>query len=159
MTFMERIVLGGASLDRNSIEVAAPRRRPIVLVIENDTAITDALQPICDFLDIGLERLDACHDLDASLRDLQPMGVIAELDCHELDGCHVMITVADHDRNLPIMLLLGDDPAMAGAADAVEELWQLDAVTKLRDLPSIGGVVDFLFRAGRAGRCTRLLPV
>ena len=159
MTFVERILLDGDPFAPTLNGRQSARRRPIVLVVENATAIADALRPVCDFLDIAIERLDAGRNLEAALRELQPMGIIAELDCHEFDGCHVMITVAALDRSLPILLLLGDDPAMAGAADAVEELWQLDAVTKLRSLPNLSGIVDFLFRAGRLGGCIRLMPV
>ena len=87
------------------------------------------------------------------------MGVVAHLDCQGQDGCHVMMTVAQHDRSLPVLLLTGDDPALAGAADAVEELWKLEAVVKFPRLPGIGAIVDFIFRAGRKGRCLRLVPV
>ncbi len=86
------------------------------------------------------------------------MGVVAHMDCEGQDGCNIMMTIAQHDRSLPIMLIIGDDAALAGAADAVEELWQLGSVLKTPSLPGIGTIVDFIFRAGRKGRCMRLMP-
>jgi hypothetical protein len=55
------------------------------------------------------------------------------------------------------VLLLVDDPALLGAIDAVQEFWQLTSVTKWSQLPGVGAVVDFLFRAGRKGNCMRLM--
>jgi hypothetical protein len=36
-----------------------------------------------------------------------------------------------------------------GAADAIEEIWGLTNVTKSPELPMVGAIVDFLFKAGR----------
>jgi hypothetical protein len=157
MTYMQRLIEHDATDRACNIEPA--RRHPLLLIVEDgdDTAVT--LQPICDFLDIAVERIPSEHDLAGALRDHRPMGVIAHLDCHGQDGCHVMMTVAQHDRSLPVLLLTGDDPALAGAADAVEELWKLEDVAKFPRLPGIGTIVDFIFRAGRKGRCLRLVPV
>jgi ActR/RegA family two-component response regulator len=157
MTYMQRLIEIGSADSARDIEPI--QRHPLLLVVEDGDALANTLQPICDFLDIAVERLPSEHDLIAALRNYRPMGVVTHLDCQGQDGCHVMMTVARHDRSLPILLLTGDDPALAGAADAVEELWKLEAVVKSPRLPSIGAIVDFLFRAGRKGRCTRLMPV
>jgi ActR/RegA family two-component response regulator len=157
MTYMQRLIEIGSADSARDIEPI--QRHPLLLVVEDGDALATTLQPICDFLDIAVERLPSEHDLIAALRNYRPMGVVTHLDCQGQDGCHVMMTVARHDRSLPILLLTGDDPALAGAADAVEELWKLEAVVKSPRLPSIGAIVDFLFRAGRKGRCTRLMPV
>jgi hypothetical protein len=157
MTYMQRLIEIG-SVDRAN-KVEPIQRHPLVLVIEDGDGIAAVLQPICDFLDIGIERLPSEYDLAGALKDYCPMAVMAQLDCLGQDGCHVMMTVAHYDRSLPILLLTGDDPALAGAADAVEELWKLEAVAKFPRMPSIGVIVDFVFRAGRKGRCTRLIPI
>ncbi len=157
MTYMQRLIEIGPVDSARNIEPI--QRHPLLLIVEDGDGIATALQPICDFLDIAVERLPSEHDLAGALRDHRPMGVVAHLDCHGQDGCHVMMTVAQHDRSLPILLLTGDEPALAGAADAVEELWKLEAVAKFPGLPSVGAIVDFIFRAGRKGRCTRLMPV
>jgi precorrin-3B methylase len=68
------------------------------------------------------------------------------------------MTVAAHDRDLPVMLISGGDPALLGAIDAVEEIWQLTSVVRSQQLPGVGAIVDFLFRAGRRGNCMRLMP-
>jgi ActR/RegA family two-component response regulator len=157
MTFMQRLIeIGPADSAHNTVPI---QRHPLLLIIEDGDEIAAALQPICDFLDIAIERLPSEQDLASALRECRPMGVVADLDCKGQDGCYVMMTVARYDRGLPILLLTGDDPALAGAADAVEELWKLEAVVKSPRLPSIGAVVDFIFRAGRKGQCTRLVPV
>ena len=87
----------------------------------------------------------------------RPMAIVAEMEATGQDGCHVLMTVATHDRDLPVMLIFGDDPALLGAIDAVEEIWQLSSVDKWPRLPGVGAVVDFLFRAGRKGGCMRLM--
>jgi hypothetical protein len=133
-------------------------RLAVVAVVEDGVWISRELAEICEFLDISVERVPSHGDLDAVLVGRTPMAVVCELDGAGQDGCHVMKTVASHDPSLPIMLLTGDDPALAGAADAVEEIWQLTEVTKLRSFPSMAGLVDFLFLAGRKGRCMRLMP-
>ena len=157
MTYMQRSVeLASADSARN---LEPTRRHPLLLIVEDGDGTAGALQPICDFLNIAVERLPSEHDLAGALRDHSPMGVVAHLDCQGQDGCHVMMTVAQHDRSLPVLLLTGDDPALAGAADAVEELWKLEGVVKSARLPSVGAIVDFIFRAGRKGRCLRLVPV
>ena len=157
MTYMQRLIdLGSAD---NARHIEATQRHPLLLIVEDGEWTAAALQPICDFLDIAVERVPSEHDLAGALRDYRPMGVVAHLDCQGQDGCHVMMTVAQHDRSLPVLLLTGDDPALAGAADAVEELWKLEAVVKCPRLPSMGAIVDFIFRAGRKGRCLRLVPV
>jgi CheY-like chemotaxis protein len=157
MTFMHQLIEAGSADIARSTEPI--QRHPLLLIVEDDDATAAALQPICDFLSIAVERVPSEHDLASALRDYRPMGVVAHLDCHGQDGCHVMMTVAQHDRSLPVLLLTGDDPALAGAADAVEELWRLEAVVKFPRLPNMGKIVDFIFRAGRKGRCLRLVPV
>ena len=134
-------------------------RMPLVIVIEDETRIAEAFHVVCDCLDVMLHPLESSGDLAATLRQAKPMAVITDLDMANQDGCHVLKSVAAYDRNLPVMVLAGTDPAMLGAVDAVEELWGLSSVSKSQDLPSIGEIVDFLFRAGQSGRCLRLMPV
>ena len=142
------------------IKVAAPgRRQAVVAVVEDGMWISQELRAICEFLDIAVVRAPGHCDLSTVLRKQAPMAVVCELDGADQDGCHVMKTVASHDPSLPILIVTGDDPALIGAADAVEEIWRLTEVTKLETLPSIAGLVDFLFHAGRKGSCLRLMPV
>jgi DNA-binding NtrC family response regulator len=134
-------------------------RSPLVIVIEDDTRISDTFHAVCDCLDVMVQPLESCEDLAAILRESRPMAVVTELDMFNQDGCHVLKTVAAYDRNLPVMVLAGADAALLGAIDAVEELWELSSVSKSLDLPSVGQIVDFLFRAGQSGRCLQLMPV
>lgn len=142
-----------------SAQPPTPQRQPLLAVVEDGDAISAMLRPICEFLDIGVEQIPSDGDLSRILRDFCPMAVVAELDCRGQDGCHVMITVADYDRTLPILLLTGPEAALAGAADAVEEVWCLESVLKVPGFPSMAEIVNFIFTAGRKGRCMRMVRV
>jgi DNA-binding NtrC family response regulator len=128
-------------------------------VVEDDEEVTSGFRAVCDFLDIAVERMASQDDLGSLLRQCHPMAVVAVMDAAGQDGCHVLMTVAAYDRELPVLLITGDDTALLGAIDAVQELWQLDAVTKWPRLSGIGAIVDFVFRAGRRGNCMRLMPI
>jgi hypothetical protein len=134
------------------------RRNAVVAVVEDGISMSRQIWEICEFLDIAVVRVPGHCDLGAVLRGRTPMAVVCELDGVGQDGCHVMKTVASHDPSLPVLMVAGDDPALWGAADAVEEIWRLTEVTMLEVLPSVAGMVDFLFHAGRKGNCMRLMP-
>ncbi|HEY8289332.1 MAG TPA: hypothetical protein VIG49_08700 [Acetobacteraceae bacterium] len=133
--------------------------RSLVVVVSDNPALANAIESVCDFLDIGVELLPSEINLAAFLPSLRPMAVIAEMDAGGQDGCHVLMEVAAIDRDLPVMLLTGADSALAGAAEAVSQLWDLHAVTLCAALPRIGQFVDFLFRAGRRTSRTRAVSV
>ena len=126
-------------------------------MVEDDFGLSNAFRSVCECLEVGVERMPTRSDLGSLLRQRRPMAVVAEMDATGQDGCHVLMTVAAYDRDLPVMLIAGDDPALLGAIDAVEEIWHLTSVAKCPRLPGIGAVVDFLFRAGRKGGCMRLM--
>jgi CheY-like chemotaxis protein len=123
----------------------------LVLVVEDRPRLSRTVSYICEFLSLPMERVGSGEDLSTLLEVKQPMAVICELDGGGQDGCHVMKTVAMHDPRLPIMLVTGTDQRLIDAADAVEEIWGLSSVQKLRDAPGLGDVVDFLFCTGRIG--------
>jgi CheY-like chemotaxis protein len=130
-----------------------------IVVVEDGTRLSEAIRMICECLGVAVERLSSRDNLSARLHDCRPMAVIAEMDAAGQDGCHVMMTIAAHDRSLPVLLITGPDPTLLGAVDAVQEIWELSAVEKWPELLDGGAIVDFLFRAGRKGRCMRLLSV
>ncbi len=132
---------------------------PFVLVVEEGTSLLPEIEMICNFLDLGIERVTSGEDLLSVLSERRPMAVIAELDGAQQDGCFVLMTVAAHDRSLPVLMVTGEEPALAGAIDAVQELWGLGSVVKVPMLPTVGGLVDFLFRAGRKAGVSRLMPI
>jgi len=156
LALLDRVKAEPAS-DTRPVEEAA--RRALVAVVSDDPALADSIESVCDFLDIGVELLPSAVSLGALLPSLRPMAVIAEMDSGGQDGCHVLMEVAAIDSDLPVMLLLGADADMAGAADAVAELWGLRAVTVRATLPRVGQFVDFLFRAGRRAGSLRAMPV
>jgi CheY-like chemotaxis protein len=134
-------------------------RQGIVAIVSDDPATIEKLTPVCDFLDLRVEVVSGGMDLVQVLRDHDPMAVITDVAGPDQDGFHVMKLVAGHSRDLPIMLLTDGDAAMMGAADAVQDLWGLTAVTRTSGFPVAGQLVGFLFGAGRQAGCMRLVPV
>ena len=153
MTYMDKV--SAAHL----IDAETAARTPMVIVIEDSPRLSDVLCLICECLDVTVVALASSDDFATTLRESRPMAVVAEADMTGQDGCHVLKTVAAYDRNLPVMLLTGTDPAIQGAVDAVEELWDLSSVSKWPDVPGIGPTLDFLFRAGRNSDCVHFMPV
>jgi len=133
-------------------------REPEVIIIDDNGELFDAFCGVCDCLEIAVKQMSSSDDLNAMLHRSRPMAVIAELEADGQDGCNVLMTVAAHDKDLPVLLHTGEDPALQGAVDAVESLWQLTSVTRWQRQLSVGAAVDFLFRAGRKAGCMRLLP-
>jgi DNA-binding NtrC family response regulator len=134
------------------------RREPVVLVVEDAARFAPAVRTVCCYLGIAMEQIEPGRDLAAVLRARRPMAVFAELDGSTQDGCHVMIKVGEYDRTLPMLLVTGHDPAQLGAVDAVEEIWRLEEINRRAQPPEIVDIVEFLFAAGREGRCLNLMP-
>jgi hypothetical protein len=132
-------------------------RDALVLVVDDDYAISSAFRSVCECLNVAVERMPTHDDLSSVLRQRSPMAVVAEMDAAGQDGCHVLMTVAAYDPDLPVLLITGDDPTLLGAIDAVEEVWRLTSVDKWPRILGVGAVVDFLFRSGRKGNCMRLM--
>lgn len=159
MTYMDETLNVRLNEQNNADGLAHETGMPLVVVIEDGVHLSDAFRSVCDCLDVAVERMSSRDDLGNMLRDLHPMAVVAEMDAAGQDGCNVLMTIAAHNRDLPVLLIIGEDPALLGAVDAVEEIWELSSVVKWPELLGVGAVVDFLFRAGLKGRCMRLMPV
>ncbi|MBN8903430.1 MAG: hypothetical protein BGO51_23385 [Rhodospirillales bacterium 69-11] len=140
------------------ISLSQDLSQAVMLVDSRGTSAT-ALANLCGFLEIGLLRADDDLPLAAQLERHRPMAIVAELDDPMQDGCHVLMTVAGFDPDLPVLLVTGDDPRLLGAVDAVEELWGLGRVTRTPALPPAGALVEFLFQAGRRAGVGRMMPV
>ncbi|MBS0558442.1 MAG: hypothetical protein JSR21_00125 [Proteobacteria bacterium] len=124
-------------------------RRPVVAVVEDGGIVSQEFGMVCEFFDIAVHPISTYADLGTVLPTLRPMAVVCEAEGAGQDGCNVMKAVAGYDRALPVMIVTGTDPLLAGAIDAVGEVWQLTQVTALPAIPNAAGLVDFLFRAGR----------
>ena len=157
MTYMDKTFGARVTAQDNGSGTGQATREALILVIEDDFGLSNAFRNICECLNVAVERMPTQDDLGSMLRQRRPMAVVAEMDAAGQDGCHVLMTVATHDRDLPVLLIVGDEPALLGAIDAVEEMWQLSSVVKWPRLLGVGPVVDFLFRAGRKGGCMRLM--
>jgi hypothetical protein len=159
MTYMDKALSTRITPHDNGAGTAEDSREALVVVVEDGTGLSDPFRTICECLGIAVERLPSRDELGPMLRNRRPMAVVAEMDASGQDGCNVLMAVAAHDRSLPVLLIMGPDPALLGAVDAVEELWELSSVEKWQELTGVGAMVDFLFRAGRKGSCIRLMSV
>jgi hypothetical protein len=159
MTYMDKALSSRITPHHNVNATDEESREPLVVVVEDGIGLSRSFRMICECLGIAVERMPSKDDLGVLLRNRRPMAVIAEMDALGQDGCHVLMTIAAHDRSLPALLITGPDPTLLGAVDAVEELWELSSVEKWQELPGVGAMVDFLFRAGRKGSCIRLMSV
>ena len=138
----------------------SPANRQALVVIASDSPQTIAqLEQVCGFFDLAVEVVPGEEDLMGMLREHRPMAVIADADGIGRDGFFAMQVVAAYDHDLPIMVLTHGDPALMGAADAMQELWDLTMVARSTDKPLAGQLADFLFLAGRRAGCMRLVQV
>ena len=149
----------GSRRDAVPFRTRAISPRHSVLVVRDDSTNNDFLEAVCEFLDIGVEHASSGGDLGPLLLGLRPMAVIADLDGEAQDGFHVMKTVADFDRRLPVLVLTGDEPGIEGAVDAVKEVWGLWRVATASGMDRIGEVVDFLCHAARDAGHSRMMRV
>ena len=136
-----------------------PDSPPTLLIVSDDFHMITAMEVICDFLGLGVEQMTTNRDVTPMLQNFRPLAVMVEVDGAGQDGFNVMMNVAKIDKDMPVLLLTGKDPAMAGAADAIQEICGLTSVTKVPELPGVGEIVDFLFRAGRGGGWLRAMAV
>jgi CheY-like chemotaxis protein len=159
MTYMDKALSSRITPQDNGIATGQDGREALVVVVEDGISLSEPLRMICECLGIAVERMPSQDDLGPVLRNSRPMAVVADMNASGQDGCHVLMTIAAYDRSLPVLLITGPDPALIGAVDAVEELWELSSVEKWQELSGVGAMVDFLFRAGRKGNCIRLMSV
>jgi len=147
------------SLHRTATPAEPGRRMPLVLVLEDRRERSATMRALCGFLNIAVDRIDCDEDLLPFLQRCRPMAVVAAMDAEGQDGGNVLKTVAQHDPTLPVLLMTDGDPALAGAVDAVTELWGMTEVVQADASPSIGSMVEFLCRAGVRGNCLAFMPV
>ncbi|MGE0223320.1 MAG: hypothetical protein AB7F35_04725 [Acetobacteraceae bacterium] len=131
----------------------------LVLLVTDDHMLARSVEAVCDFLDLTVEVVPSRLDMNTVLDLHNPMAIIAEVDGVAQDGYHVMMEVAVYDADLPVMLLTGCDPALMGAAEAVQEICGLTSLTMAAQRPHVVDLVDFLFKAGQQTGCAGLMPV
>src|SRR5690349_2193567 len=94
-------------------------RELLVLVIEDAPVLSRTIAFLCDYLGITVETVPGHADLKGTLRLRRPMAVMSTIETPAQDGCHVLKTVGEHDRTLPVLLVTGSNPALLGAVEAV----------------------------------------
>lgn len=150
-------------IDRASgVSILEGRAIPVrytVLVVRDHDKDNDYLASVCEFLDIRVEHATTADDLRSMLPVLHPMAVITDLDCDVQDGFHVMKMVAEYDRALPVTLMTSNDPALLGAVDAVQEVFELTHVATVTAAAGIGALVDFICHAARDAGRSRLMRI
>ena len=135
---------------------SAVKRGHLVLVVEDQPELSERVGPIADYVGLGVEVLPSLGDIGLALDEQRPMAVIAPFEMLYQDGGDILRTVAVHDRNLPVMLLVGRNPVYQGAAEALVELFNLTAASLPWGEPGFGDMVEFLARAAQNGRRRRL---
>jgi len=148
-----------ASRDYGFRSIAPANRQAVVLIACDSPETTAQLQQICAFFDLGTELAESDEDMLAILREHRPMAVIADIDGRTQDGFHAMRVVASYDHDLPVMVMTHGDAVLMGAADAIQELFNLTMVTRTTAKPLAGQLAEFLFAAGRRAGCMRLIRV
>lgn len=156
---MNMMKSAAALRDQGYLNVMASTDPGVVVLVSDDPAIAEKLQPVCDFLDLRTEFVSSGQDLLTLLRAQHPIAVISDIDGEEQDGFHTMKIVADYHRDLPVFMLTNGDPVLMGAADAVQEVCGLTSVAQSSGAPLAAELVPFLFGAGRRAGCMRLVPI
>jgi hypothetical protein len=148
-----------ASGDYRFQSAQAAHRQALVIIACDHPETVEQLETVCEFFDLAVQTVPHRGDLMKLLREHRPMALIGDVDGQHQDGFHTMKVIGNYDRDLPVMLLTGGDPVLMGAADAVQEMWNLTMVSRSSSSPLAGQLADFLFIAGRRAGCMRLVQV
>ena len=130
--------------------MATPRKRPLVLVVEDDPALGDVM--LTALKDDGLDAKLA-HDGDEAMRDvddLSPSVMVLDLMMPRRDGFSVLRELRADGRisNLPVIVVT----AIFGMSERLyaSELGAADYITKPFDLDDLVGRVKALLQPTRA---------
>jgi len=148
-----------ASLNYSFSGVGPANRQALVLIVSDSAPVVEQLERVCAFFDLGVEVVASEEELLPMLCEHHPMAVIADVDCDTRDGFDSMRVVAGYDHDLPVMVLTHGDPVLMGAADAMQELWNLTMVSRTSAKPLAGQLAEFLYAAGRRAGCMRLVQI
>ena len=88
-------------------------RELLVIVVEDTPVLSRTIGFLCDYLGIRVETVPSHASLEELLPAKRPMAVMSPIDTPAQDGCHVLKTVADYDRSLPVLLVTGTDSRLA----------------------------------------------
>jgi CheY-like chemotaxis protein len=145
--------------DQGYLSAMASTDQGVVVLVSDDPAVAEKLQPVCEFLELRAACVSSGQDLLTMLRAQHPIAVISDIEGEEQDGFHAMKIIADYHRDLPVFMLTDGDPILMGAADALQEVCGLTSVVQSSGAPLASELVPFLFGAGRRAGCMRLVPI
>src|SRR3954453_22184544 len=99
MTYMQKD-LGPPSMVAGDASASAQTpRQMMVVIIEDGMRLSELFRSVCECLDVAVEQISSLEELGPVLHACNPMAVVAEMDAVGQDGCHVLKTVATHDRS------------------------------------------------------------
>ncbi len=122
---------------------------PLVLVVEKTQSLSRAVGFLCEYLGVHVEAVGIQRDLGPCSWRERPIAVMAPADAPNQDGCDVLEIVAEYDRDLPVMLVMGRESMRLSGIAATEARLGLSAVQKMTTIPGIGDLTDFFVKAGR----------
>ncbi len=124
-------------------------RAPLLLVVETTQTLSRAVGFFCKYLGVRVEAVGMHQDLRVLLAMRGPIAVMAPADAADHDTGRLLEIVAEHDRDLPVLLVIGRDCARLGRIEGAEAILGLTAVQKMTAIPGIGDLTDFLLKAGK----------
>ncbi|MCK8784730.1 hypothetical protein M0638_10085 [Roseomonas sp. NAR14] len=130
------------------VDVSADRECSVVLM-EHGGQLASGLTPFCDYLQLEIESVRNGAGLELALQVLRPVAVVAEVGSDLRRISEVIETVARHDRSLPLLLVMVDQPDTRGTALAAGRQWQLATLSTVASNAAASRMMDFLADAGR----------
>lgn len=134
---------------------AAP---PTVVIVEERERLSRDYSHVFDCLGIRRNNARSVDELKATLCTHAPMAIIWEL-AAGFDSGEVLGAISEFDRNLPMLIIVGDDSNMPGTVDSMIRFLRIADVTKHSGEPVLRDIVEFLFRAGRKSGRLRVLSI
>jgi CheY-like chemotaxis protein len=129
-------------------EMAAHEIEKIIIVFESRAAGAQPIAEICRAMGVRVLALRGERRLLEILHYLQPVAVVADCVMEEQDGFDVMKVIACYNRQLPMLMLTNGDHHLAGAAEAVAEIWHMTDVTVSTAIPTAHSLRAFLNSVG-----------
>jgi hypothetical protein len=132
---------------------------PVIVVVEPAPSLSRAVAEICAFLQVGVVSVREPLHIADLLPEVLPIAVLHEAEGLDCDVYDLLMVIAGHDPNLPLLLVMTEGLRSRGAVEAAQRLWELTDVRIVPQRPGIRGLIDFLFHAGRKFGRTRFMPI
>ena len=141
------------------VRAAEILQNPVIVIVEETPSLSIAITEICDFLHVGITCVTDPRQIPELLQDVRPIAILHEAQAVECPIYDLLMVVAGYDPNLPVLIIISDDPRHRSAIEAAQRLWQLTDIVRVGQRPGIRALIDFLFHAGRKFGRTRFMPI